>query len=194
MHCVLGNHDELFLQVLLLHRADIIHAAGLDPTVLEPLVGEYRFAPRQILVHWLRLGGGETIRSYGGSPADPASWEIPPEDVAFLSRLPLAYRSPTMTVTHARAGRRSVDLALAAADAPWTVGDPWRAEILWNREAPEDPLDEIHVSGHTPRDAPRRSGTSVEIDTGCVFGRLLTAFDPVDNVYLQVRCAAAGNE
>jgi serine/threonine protein phosphatase 1 len=188
MHCVLGNHDELFLQVLLLHRADLVHAAGIEPMILEPLVEEYRFAPRQILLHWMRQGGGETIRSYGGSAANPASWEIPPEDVAFLAHLPLAYRSSTMTVTHARGGRRSVAVALAAADRPWTVRDPWRSEILWNREAPDDPLEEIHVSGHTPREAPLRTGSSVEIDTGCVFDGLLTAFDPVDNVYLQVPC------
>jgi serine/threonine protein phosphatase 1 len=194
MHCVLGNHDELFLQVLLLHRGDLFLPAGIDPAMLEPLVAEYRFAARQILAHWIRQGGGETVRSYGGTPLNPASWEIPPEDIAFLAHLPLAYRSSGMTVTHARAGRRSVERALAAAESPWTVSDPWRTEILWNREAPEDPLDEIHVSGHTPRDAPRRSGFSVEIDTGCVFGRRLTAFDPVDNVYLQVPCGPRGSE
>ncbi|MFW5826662.1 MAG: metallophosphoesterase, partial [Alkalispirochaeta sp.] len=66
--CVLGNHDELFLQSVFVMRPDLISSAGLDPEDMHPLVADVRGAPQQLLNHWISQGGGETLRSYGAIP------------------------------------------------------------------------------------------------------------------------------
>ena len=187
--CVLGNHDEMMLQAVLLHRADLVEAAGLDPSQMESLVGEFRFAPQQVLRHWVSQGGGETIRSYGGDPWRPASWEIPPEDVGFLARLPLAWAGSGMVVSHARAGEAALQEALAYRERPWAVSTAARHQLLWSRSAPADPPATFHVSGHTPREEPLRRERAIEIDTGCVFGNRLTAYDPEEDLLLQIPCS-----
>ena len=188
MTCVLGNHDDLFVQVLLLLRPDLVEAAGLSPDDLEPLVRDFRFAPTRVLRHWLSQGGTTTIRSYHGEPTRPETWSIPPEDVAFLACLPLAWRGDSMVVTHARAGHGAIQEALTYTDTPWRVAEDARYELLWSRRMPTDPPETLHVSGHTPREEPLRDGNTVEIDTGCVFGNALTAFDAVTGEFLQTTC------
>lgn len=192
--CVLGNHDELFLQAIALHRRDLLSAAGVADEQTEPLVREYRFAPMLVLQHWIGQGGAETIRSYGGRPWHPETWDIPPEDVRFLATLPLAWGREGLVVSHARAGAAAIEAGTRNAATPWLVAPEHRHELLWNRSTPVDPPRAFHVSGHTPRETPfHRSptddaGGGIEIDTGCVFGNLLTAYDPVDDLVLQVRC------
>lgn len=186
--CVLGNHDEMFLQVVLLFRPDLVSQTGYSPESLEPLVTALRFAPQRVLQHWVSQGGAETIRSYRGSVSRPETWDIPPEDIAFLVGLPLAWRGRNMVVSHARADAAAVETALAHAKNPWLVDDDARHSLLWNRTAPEEVPRPRHVSGHTPREAVRRSTDAVEIDTGCVFGHRLTAYEPTTDAVLFTEC------
>ncbi|MEX2442888.1 MAG: metallophosphoesterase [Alkalispirochaeta sp.] len=193
--CVLGNHDELFLQAILLIRQDMIRDAGLDPVEMEPLVADFRVVPQRLLSHWINQGGGATLRSYGAVPRDPDTWHtIPREHIHFLATLPLAWSGEVMDVSHARAGARALTEAVRCGNRPWEIPEQMRYELLWNREDPEDPPERLHVSGHTPREEPIRRHNAVEIDTGCVFGHRLTAFDPQDDVYLQVPCSMRHSE
>jgi serine/threonine protein phosphatase 1 len=186
--CVLGNHDELFLQALLLFRPDLVSQSGYSPESLEPLVADLRFAPRRVLQHWISQGGAETIRSYRGKAARPDTWHIPPEDIAFLVGLPLAWRGSNMVVTHARAEAAAVETALAHREDPWLVHQEARHSLLWSRSEPQVVPKPRHVSGHTPREAVRRSPGAVEIDTGCVFGHRLTAYDPTTDAVVSIEC------
>jgi serine/threonine protein phosphatase 1 len=189
LHCVLGNHDEMFLQVLLLFRPDLLHAAGIDPELQEPLVAGFRFAPDRVLEHWLSQGGTATIRSYDGTPRRPDTWAIPAEHVRLFATLPLAWTSGAVTVTHARADRRAIAEALAYPDEPWRVSERSRYSLLWNRESVQAVDEGVHVCGHTPRTAPFVDGRTREIDTGCVFGRVLTAWCAGTDTYIYTPCS-----
>jgi serine/threonine protein phosphatase 1 len=187
-YCVLGNHDEMFLQVLLLFRRDLYITAGLDPEQHDSIVDHFRFAPDRILSHWVSQGGGKTIRSYQGVPSRPETWKVPPEDVAFLARLPLVWRRGEITVTHARAHPGAVAEGLLHPEAPWKISTPSRASLLWDRDPVESVSDGIHVCGHTPRKTPMRDGHTREIDTGCVYGGTLTAYIVEDDLFLGMPC------
>ncbi len=188
--CVLGNHDELFLQAVLLLRPDLLRTAGLIPEEMEPIVADFRFAPQRLLDHWITQGGGATLRSYGAVPRSPDTWDvIAREHLQFVAMLPLAWSGEHFDVSHARGGAQAILHGVACASRPWELPEAVRNELLWNRNEPEDPPERLHVSGHTPREEPLRRRNAVEIDTGCVFGHRLTAFDPQDDLYLQVPCS-----
>jgi serine/threonine protein phosphatase 1 len=188
--CVLGNHDEMFLQALVLFRQDLVESAGLDPSEQESLVAGFRFAPERVLHHWLGQGGVETIRSYGCDPFRPGTWNIPPDHIRTLATLPLAWSDGTVTVTHARAPEHAVDEALRWGSRPWMISESARTELLWNRTPVPPPHGTIHVCGHTPRQAPLEDGSTREIDTGCVFGGALTAYILQEDAYIVVPCTA----
>lgn len=184
---VLGNHDILMLECLQafgrwpetlawpdhLYRLTDHHARGeRSARWLSPRDhADYR---RML---WLSQGGYQTLVSYGCRPDRPASWDIDADDLGFLVRLPTVWCSSRVVVSHALA--RAVDLQAAAS------GDlPKRREachrLVWSRELPEaapDP-DRIHVSGHSPMPrVRRRPGLGlVQVDTGCVYGRRLSAW------------------
>ncbi|MDA3948938.1 MAG: metallophosphoesterase [Spirochaeta sp.] len=188
LECVLGNHDEMFLQALLLLRPDLVRDAGIDAATQEPLVAGFRFAPKRVLKHWLGQGGAATIRSYGGDPWRPDTWTIPTDHVRLLATLPLAWSVDGVTVTHARANRHAITEALARADEPWRVSERSRYSLLWNRESVQAVEDGVHLCGHTPRESPMTDGRTREIDTGCVFGRSLTAYCARDGTYIYTSC------
>lgn len=187
--CILGNHDEMLLQNLLLLRPDLVEAAGVDPTEQENLVGGYRWASHRILRHWLAQGGAETIRSYGGIPSDPQSWAVPEEDIAFIARLPLAIHEGGLVLTHAWADSASVDAALLHRDDPWNIPRDTREKLLWNRDPPSSPPAGLHISGHTARREPLVTERAIGLDTGCCFGNRLTAYSPGEEIFLQYPCS-----
>ncbi|MFP4151671.1 MAG: metallophosphoesterase [Alkalispirochaeta sp.] len=187
--CVLGNHDEMFLQAIILFRRDLLEEAGLNPEEQERLVAGFRFARERVLHHWLEQGGVDTIRSYGGDPYRPETWRIPPEHIATIATLPLAWANGSVTVTHARASEHAVDEAIRWKERPWMISESVRNELLWNRTPVPSPHGTIHVCGHTPRRAPLEDGKTREIDTGCVFGGVLTAYILEEDAYIAVPCA-----
>lgn len=187
--CILGNHDEMLIQNLLLYRPDLVQAAGIDPAEQEVLVQPYRAIPERVLRLWLTQGGSETIHSYGGRPADPGTWTIPEDHISFLASLPLAISDGELLITHAWADAESAKSALAHQEDPWNIPPDLRQTLLWNRERPEQRPPGIHVSGHTARKEPLVTGGSIGIDTGCCFGHRLTAYTPEEELFLQYPCS-----
>lgn len=113
---------------------------------------------------WLREGGAATLRSYGVRNAR----ELPDEHVAWLRALPLHYDD----------GRRFFVHAGIDPDKPFDAQSDH--DLLWIREPfLSDPRDHgrLIVHGHTPQAAgvPDLRSNRLNLDTGAVFGRALTA-------------------
>lgn len=148
---------------------------------------------------WISQGGYQTLESYGCDPDRPASWVVDPEDLAFLAGLPTVWHCEQFVVSHALA--RAEDLARVRAEEPaihravaMVEGGPISQQssadletlreacyhLIWSRELPAGPPDpsRTHISGHTPMARARRRPALglVQIDTGCVYGRRLSAW------------------
>lgn len=113
---------------------------------------------------WLANGGGPTLRSYGvTSPKD-----LPPEHLAFLRDLPIHYDDGLRLFVHAGI-RPGIPLE-----------DQTRDDLLWIRREFLDSIEDhsrLVIHGHSPtRDGkPILRPNRVNIDTGAVFGKALTA-------------------
>jgi serine/threonine protein phosphatase 1 len=152
-----GNHDRMFAGYL----GDINHHdAGLrrDLSWLHP-----------------RLGGAETLQSYGvknsaDRPLAPV-WEeaqaaVPAAHRAFLQNLPTFYLRGEVLFVHA--GIRP-GIALA---------DQTEDDLIWIRhDFLDDPRDHglLVVHGHTAIDAPTHYGNRVNIDSSAAYGGPLSA-------------------
>ena len=147
--CLMGNHE------------DAMVAALSDGTQMD---------------RWLSFGGDATLRSYGIDPADhtnnPQAMQpllqsvLPPEHLAFLSRLETSHRIGDTLFVHA--GIRP--------GVPLDEQD--RNDLIWIREEfLEDPGPfPVHVvHGHTPVDQPEALAWRTNVDTGAVYGGSLTA-------------------
>jgi serine/threonine protein phosphatase 1 len=131
---------------------------------------------------WCHNGGTATLKSYGIDArlsGAAAAAEMPPRHVAFFEGLVLGHEAGQHLLVHA--GVRP--------DLPWekqvTEDLLWiREEFIENRHV----LPHTIVFGHTPHravllDLPYKIG----IDTGCVYGGMLTAVELAEGVQYQVR-------
>jgi hypothetical protein len=150
---------------------------------------------------WLVQGGLETLRSFGQSE-DENMWDFSGHEaeLRFLASLPLVYTRDDLWVSHALARPESIRWArdIESTEPDYTrTADMERAavlsegrqlrtrmllDLLWARD-PSDPWPEdcpVHVSGHTPYESVMRldGGRRVQLDTGCVYGNVLTAWCP----------------
>ena len=164
------------------------------------------------LQNWVIQGGGQTLESFG-LPYDVSLWDTSSylPELNFLCTLPLAYFSDTVCVTHALASPADFAWALDRdAQCNFDDGDTFSFDfenpeqatalqnetferlqaLLWNREQSSLWPDDlpIHVSGHTPTDGPLwyEKDRRLIVDTGCVFGRDLTAYCPETNSFVSV--------
>lgn len=152
-----GNHDRMFEGFL----GDPDH---YDPGLRAGL-------------HWIepRLGGDETLRSYGVEGAGErmlldlhadALRAVPASHRAFVAKLPLMHRAEGLVFVHAGI-RPGVPLDAQTED-----------DLLWiRREFLDDPRDHgaLIVHGHTPVDAVTHYGNRLNLDTGAGYGRALSA-------------------
>ena len=144
-----GNHEAMFLEFL---AAPDAHAS------------------------WLRMGGTQTLASYGLYPDRVASAgrhlsamldaHIPDAHRTFIKNLPLTRITQKHLLVHA-----GIDptLPLDAQDAQ---------TLLWIRKPfleHDGPLERIVVHGHTPVDIPHLGRFRIGIDTGAGHGRALSA-------------------
>jgi serine/threonine protein phosphatase 1 len=114
--------------------------------------------------HWLMEGGDMTLRSYQVSRAN----ELPVAHIAWLQSLRLTYDDGQRLFVHAGVNpERSLD---AQDDA----------DLIWIREpflSDERDYGRLIVHGHTPTNSgmPDLRANRLNIDTGAVYGRALTA-------------------
>ncbi len=128
------------------------------------------------LFQWLEWGGEETLESYGVDPvgkthfslAEEFSRNAPSSHLEFLRSLALTHVEGDFLFVHA--GIRP-GVALADQD---------EADLLWIRKrfhnaAPDARPEYVVVHGHTPTDKPVDAGWRIGVDTGAVYGGMLTA-------------------
>jgi diadenosine tetraphosphatase ApaH/serine/threonine PP2A family protein phosphatase len=113
---------------------------------------------------WLREGGTATLRSYDIDDAR----DLPDEHVAWLRSLPLCYDDGRRFFVH------------AGVDPEKPLGAQRDRDLIWIREPfLSDARDygRLIVHGHTPQTdgIPDFRGNRLNLDTGAVFGRPLTA-------------------
>ena len=113
---------------------------------------------------WLRNGGNDTLRSYGVSNAS----EIPATHIAWLETLPTFYDDGLRLFVHAGV---HPDRALNEQDDHDLINirEPFLSS--------EKDFGRLIVHGHTPtaNGLPDQRPNRLNIDTGAVFGRTLTA-------------------
>jgi serine/threonine protein phosphatase 1 len=113
---------------------------------------------------WLREGGTATLRSYDIDDAR----DLPDEHIAWLRALPLCYDDGRRFFVH------------AGVDSEKPLGAQRDRDLIWIREPfLSDARDygRLIVHGHTPQTdgIPDFRGNRLNLDTGAVFGRPLTA-------------------
>ncbi|MBM9537241.1 metallophosphoesterase [Desulfobulbus alkaliphilus] len=138
---IMGNHDLLFLQYL----------SGQESAL------------------FLRVGGRQTLASYGLDPAgdrDQIARLVPPEHLAFLKSLPLYWEDSHAIYVHAglQPGRH-----LAQQTSQWCL---WAGEEFY--QSTYD-FGKPVVFGHTTFKKPLLTINRIGIDTGAVYGGRLTA-------------------
>jgi serine/threonine protein phosphatase 1 len=131
---------------------------------------------------WQQNGGMATLRSYGidvRQPGPEAVASMPPPHLEFLETLVPSHFAGAYLFVHA--GIRP--------DRPWAEQD--EEDLLWIREefiVPPHRLAQTIVFGHTPqRHVYVQLPYKIGIDTGCVYGGMLTCVELTEGVLHQVR-------
>lgn len=123
-------------------------------------------------------GGGTTLANYGGPEG---SWEVPQAHVEFLKSLKLYYETESHFFVHAgvplRKRLRDLDPVVDRETFLWTRGPFLTTDENWEK---------IVVHGHTPQIDPERRPNRVNVDTGCVFGGFLTAYDVTNDRFISI--------
>ena len=151
--CLMGNHDKYLIDFLNVGRAQ---------SLLRPDL------------HWFdpRLGGAETLRSYGvdvegkedAVSAEELRTKVPAHHRAFLEALPLTHETDDLFFAHA-----GIRPGVAFADQV-------ELDLIWIRkEFLEDTRDhgKLVVHGHTAVKFAKHAGNRVNLDGGTGFGRPL---------------------
>ncbi len=149
---LLGNHDEMLVQLLIDARIGQPHSLAI----------------------WLRMGGDATLASYGAQPGK-ISWadlaRIPPKHAAFLERCRAYHETARHIFVHA-----NYDPALQMNEQPFEL---LRWESLRDFIPDAHCSGKIVIAGHSSQKTGEilDLGYLVCIDTYCYGGGWLTAFD-----------------
>ncbi len=123
-------------------------------------------------------GGSSTLDNYAGVGG---SFEIPQTHIEFLKGLRLFYETPTHFFVHAgvppEKKLRDLDPIIDRETLLWI-----RGPFLTNKES----WDKVIVHGHSPCETPEKWPNRINVDTGCVFGRSLTAYDVNEDCFVSV--------
>jgi serine/threonine protein phosphatase 1 len=144
--------------------ADMVNLLGNhEHTMIEALSGD-----RAAGTDWLFAGGRPSLESYGVDPDSPRdTWAaaVPASHHAFLRGLPLMHREGGYAFVHGGV-RPGVPLDKQVRDDLLRLRQPF----LYS----EQDFGAVVVHGHTPVKAPVIKHNRIAIDTGAVFGGLLT--------------------
>jgi serine/threonine protein phosphatase 1 len=137
----------------------------------EWLMQEYLARPNDPMAsgNFILNGGSATLASYS---ADGTSFSIPPAHHKFLNSLQLYYVTDTFFFVHAGI---PPDYDFSTKPDEKTVH-----QFLWIRNVFLDSKQKwprVVVHGHTPVPQPELLPNRINLDTGCVFGRRLTAMN-----------------
>ena len=164
---LLGNHESMFCDFMGWHGATYF---GGDA--------------------FLMNGGARTLASYGYfdlADPNPASFRLPPDHEAFYRDLKLHHCEGDYLFVHAGIGRNQLD----EVDVDYALRKALPEDLLWDRATLDLPhaLGVTLVYGHTPSPDLRvrwNSPFSIGIDTGAVYGGMLTAIRLPDETLFQV--------
>jgi hypothetical protein len=184
-HAILGNHESFFILAYAGFRSDLLAKAGVQLSWFHKIMIDLFPDSARNLQGWKLNGGGAVFKSYGADIDAPRTWDqIPLRHIQFIFKAALGARTPKAWITHAMAGPGDYESLM---DIEKTAVEPSPAaheliiRLLWERL---DPKVEIvkglrHISGHTPRASVRRVKKLgvIQIDTGAVYGKSLTAID-----------------
>jgi serine/threonine protein phosphatase 1 len=134
-----------------------------DETMLHALSGD-----RPAATDWLFAGGRPALESYGVDPDSPReSWpeSVPPEHLDFLRKLTLSHREGGYFFVHAGI-RPGVALERQVREDLLRMRQPF----LYS----EADFGAVVVHGHTPVKEPVVRHNRIAIDTGAVFGGMMT--------------------
>ncbi|NKB53933.1 MAG: serine/threonine protein phosphatase [Rhizobiaceae bacterium] len=165
----------------------------------EKLIRVFTDIDRRSMPGFFRYGGLETLASYG-LPAEtietilgdaPRSKDLKKlstmvkkhlgkAHVKFLSKLKTSTTQGDYFFCH------------AGIDPSRSFHDQDDYELVWMREpflSWPRPLQKVVVHGHTPRSTPEAMPHRINVDTGCVYGRMLTAvvLEKKSHHFLQVK-------
>lgn len=115
-------------------------------------------------------GGATTLANY--STEGTGAFEIPQAHLEFLKSLKLYHETETHFFVHAGVPLRKkladLDPILDREVFLWTRGPFLTTGESWGK---------VIVHGHTPNEQPEKRNNRINVDTGCVFGGALTAYD-----------------
>jgi len=199
---LLGNHEvELLKNIYAVKPSLFDNAKSPFPWYLDTFDTEYVGDVCNVMnleeykifqrIHWYFQGGVEALKSYRCDPKEPRDWNFPIEHIRFLSNMPLLWENESIVVTHGFAKGHDLEHIKCFVKDYSAEKPPSDPELrttymesvhnaIWSRRPPHIPVYEkrLHISGHTPVQKVRRmpSLNELQIDTGCVYGRRLTAY------------------
>ena len=115
---------------------------------------------------WINNGGDKTEKSYNTKVPDS---KIDREHFEFIMTFPLFLDRGDLFISHSCWCGRNFDEIKACPD--------YQDSLLWYRGFPRKIENKFHIYGHTPVKEPFINDYSANIDTGCVYGRTLTAIE-----------------
>lgn len=129
----------------------------------------------QKVARFVLNGGSATLASYANSDG---VYTIPDEHIAFFNELLPYYETEDCFFVHAGvpdAPLANVDVQLWAEAMAWIRGEFLRSTYQWEK---------LIVHGHTPVANVEVAANRINLDTGCVYGRSLSAMEfPSHQVY-----------
>lgn len=165
--CLLGNHDDMFL--------DYWRETRGKWRIPDMLTLQLLGVPRYGDGFWLTVGGDKTLASYGD--------EIPEQHIQWLAYLPVTYETEDFAFVHAglhpRGGTPRGQM-LWGAPGFWADTDPLTGRVL---KGARRTFAKIVVVGHTHFTAPQIAPDVIGIDTGCGHGGPLTAVQLPDMIF-----------
>ncbi|NLV25202.1 MAG: serine/threonine protein phosphatase [Deltaproteobacteria bacterium] len=123
---------------------------------------------------FLLNGGTRTLQLY----EENGAIHLPPDHLDFLLNLPTWYRTDSFIFVHAGLRPGTPLEKQSEEDLLWIRGDFLHADYDWGATV---------VFGHTPLTSPFQEEQRIGLDTGAVYGRLLTACDVRQRKFWRVR-------